>query len=290
MELKKLWSIIMKNKAHFYGSSFTWGHGLWLFDFDGYHKEIFNRPDFNWNNILLPRLDIWESDIKHFDSRGGESGHLRDWKSRKFCRENRVSKLLSNHYGLEEVNKAKSGGLIAETVIMMNKEKNWESVGLLSIEFYGIGRYQPVTTSDNKMVALTPTEIEDYIENSEDDYWPEILKNWVINFDYDFELKTQLQKLEEQLEKIEKFNIPTVIHFWESYDIREIKNIISDYPLVDKYTMNKDESILEWAKNKYQIHDEHPYYNKSIGKRDQHLGLKGHKELFKRIKNFLGEI
>ena len=47
-----------------------------------------------------------------------------------------------------------------------------------------------------------------------------------VNFDYDFELKTQLQKLEEQLEKIEKFNIPTVIHFWESYDIREIKNII----------------------------------------------------------------
>ena len=170
----------------------------------------------------------------------------------------------------------------------MNKEKNWESVGLLSIEFYGIGRYKPVTKPG--MSALTPTEIEDYIENSEDDYWPKILKNWVINFDYDFELKTQLQKLEEQLEKIEKFNIPTVIHFWESYDIREIKNIILDYPLVDKYTMNKDESILEWAKNKYQIHDEHPYYNKSIGKRDQHLGVKGHKELFKRIKNFLGEI
>jgi len=288
MELKKLWSIIMKNKAHFYGSSFTWGHGLWLFDFDGYHKEIFNRPDFDWNNILLPRLDIWESDIKNFDFRGRESRHLIDWESRKFCRENRVSKLLSNHYGLEEVNRAKSGGLIAETVIMMNKEKNWESVGLLSIEFYGIGRYKPVTKPG--MSALTPTEIEDYIENSEDDYWPKILKNWVINFDYDFELKTQLQKLEEQLEKIEKFNIPTVIHFWESYDIREIKNIILDYPLVDKYTMNKDESILEWAKNKYQIHDEHPYYNKSIGKRDQHLGVKGHKELFKRIKNFLGEI
>ena len=86
-----------------------------------------------------------------------------------------------------------------------------------------------------------------------------------------------------------KFNIPTVIHFWQEDDIQEMRKLILDYPLVYKYTMNKDVAILDWAEGRYKIHDEHSYYNRNIGKEDLHLGLKGHKEFSKRIIEYIGD-
>jgi len=282
----------MKNKALFYGSSFTWGNGLWIFDFDGYHKKYFDDPNWDWRNLLLPRSDIYESDMD-IPIPGLHSGFVNE-SAREFMYKNRWSTLVTDYYGMEEINRAEAGGFISETVMMMSglessspefyrdfqRYVNWEDIGLLSIEFYGVAR----------LSGMTPTEIENFIDNSDDEHATEVLKNWVINFDYDFQIKTQLQKLEEQLEKISKFNIPTVIHFWQKDDIRKMRNLISDYPLIDKYTMNKDVAILDWANGRYKIHDEHPYYNKSIGKEDEHLGVRGHRKLSERIINYLGKI
>lgn len=249
-------------KALFYGSSLTKGNGLWMFDFDGYHKKFFDDPDWDWRNVILPL------------------GHIYKFDNEEFMCKNRWSRLVSDYYGMEEINNSGSGGMISETVVMLSKQGRWEKIGLLSIEFYGIGRLQ----------GHTPKEIEKLVKGNEDDHGLVGLKNWVINFDYDVEIKTQLKRLDEQLEKISKFNIPTVIHIWDHYDIKDIKNIILDYPYVDKCIMNKDEAILDWAKGKYQIHDEHPYYNKSIGKKDEHLGPNGHRKFYERIITYLGQI
>ena len=291
-----------KNKTHlttpyalFYGSSFTWGNGLWLFDFDGFHKPYFERQDWNWKSITCARNDIFDSDLKlDFSNDDNEKYTITgiNTEARKFMYDNRWSKLVSNYYGMEELNNAQGHGLIGKTVSLMSEVQSWKDIGLLSIEFFGVARFQEGPSPEDggeELGPLTPKEMEIYIKENPNTHYSYILRDWIINFDYDFQLKTQLQKLEEQLEKISKFNIPTVIHFWQEDDIQEMKKLISEYPLVYKYTINKEVAILDWADGKYKIHDEHPHYNKSIGAEDLHLGKKGHTEFSKKIIKYIGD-
>ena len=40
-------------KALFYGSSFTWGTGLFLWDFDGYHKKYYYSEIHVWGEAYV---------------------------------------------------------------------------------------------------------------------------------------------------------------------------------------------------------------------------------------------
>ena len=102
-------------KALFYGSSLTKGNGLWMFDFDGYHKKFFDDPDWDWRNVILPL------------------GHIYKFDNEEFMCKNRWSRLVSDYYGMEEINNSGSGGMISETVVMLSKQGRWEKIGLLSI-------------------------------------------------------------------------------------------------------------------------------------------------------------
>ena len=285
-------------KALFYGSSFTWGTGLFLWDNDGYHKKYYSEKDWDWSNIIIPEDDIVDSQTKNIKIK--DSGRER----KKFMYENRWTKLVSNHFNLKEFNSGYTGGLISHSLVQMknqmsrgyetmdNEKFNWEDIGLLSIEFYGIGGFDGFfknISDDIVDIPRTPIDIEKFIKenNTHDDHLTQILIDWVMNFDYDFELKTQLNRLNEQLKVISEFNIPTVIHVWGKDDVIQIKDIIQDYPYVNRSIMNREESILEWTNDRYQLHDEHPYWNKGIGRTDFHTGLNGHKIFSKRIINFI---
>lgn len=261
----------MMKKAIFLGASNTYGVGLHLFR-DIYEDEANVKNEF-------PFVATTEDKI--------------------FIEENRFSKQLSSHLKVEEMNRAEAGGSPAESLHILS-QTDLSDVEYIIFEFSAIysyfDRYFHIDFDyeKNRAIPRTPTEIQAFLNKSNDKELNERIVDWIINYNP----KEFMNEIFKQITEFIKSHsdIKFLIMIWrenidlESENLKFIKNNIVKFPLIDNPNNILVEKYL--TENKNKIHDEFKWIDKiqlSPNMKELHPSLNGHNKIFEILKSYIDE-
>ena len=258
-------------KAIFLGASNTHGVGLHLFR-DVYEFE--ENVDFRFP--LVPNTE-----------------------DKLFIEENRFSKQLSSYLKVEEINKSEAGGSPAESLHILS-QTDLTDVEYIIFEFSTIysyfDRYFHVDFDHEKNCSIprTPTEIQAFLNKSNDTELNERIIDWVINYN----AKEFMNEVFKQISEFIKSHpeLKFIIMIWredvdlESDNLKFIKNNIVKFPLLN----NPDNILVEkyLTENKNRVHDEFKWianFPFPPTMRELHPSLNGHNKIFEILKSYIDE-
>lgn len=258
-------------KAIFLGASNTHGVGLhWFRDFYDLEENVYS--EFPYPNI---------SD------------------DNTFIESNRFSKQLSNYLNVEEINKSEAGGSPAESLHILS-QTDLTDVEYIIFEFSAIHSYfdryfhTHFDHEQHRAIPRTPSEIQSFLNKSNDLELNERIIEWVINYN-------PIEVMDEVFRQISEFikshpDIKFIIMTWrenvnlESDNLKFIKNHIVKFPLSNNPNNILVEEYL--TENKNRICDEFKWIDKiplPSNTKELHPSLNGHNKIFEILKSYIDE-
>lgn len=258
-------------KAIFLGASNTHGVGLHWF------RDIYNLEENVYSEFPYPK--IAEDEL--------------------FIESNRFSKQLSTYLNVEEVNKSEAGGSPAESLHILS-QTDLTDVEYIIFEFSTIysyfDRYFHVDFDykKNRAIPRTPTEIQAFLNKSNDNELNERIVDWIINYN-------PTEFMNEIFKQITEFikshpHLKFVIMMWrenvdlDADNLKNIKNNIVKFPLLNNPNNILVEEYL--TENGNRICDEFKWVNKiplPSNTKELHPSLNGHNKIFEILKSYIDE-
>lgn len=260
-------------KAIFLGASNT--HGVSLH----YFRELYN--DYENVNPEWPYNSLYTDD------------------NEKFIREKRFSAQLSKYLNVSEINLSRAGGSPAESLYILS-QTDLTDVEYVIFEFSSIYSYfdryfhSEFDFQKNKPIPRTPSEIESFLNKSNDIELKNKIIEWIINYNpYEF--------MNEVFIKLTDFintnpHIKFAILIWrDALDftnpkLQFLQKYIVKFPLLNDETNILVEKYL--MENKYTVHHEFKWVDKlklPPNMKEMHPSLNGHNKIFEILKSYIDE-